>query len=191
MMSKIYASIFLGGLFLLTPKVVATAEVLPAAKQTTPVLQKVRGPQRSAEQNQWRQLALNLVNRDRFQQGIPGLLNNPLLDQVAQAHAEDMIRQNYLSHYGKDGSTPEQRVRSAGGHMFAGENILSYHIKGRRRRSELIVEFQHLFLESDRHRKIMMRSRYSQFGYGFAVAPDGRIVAVQMFGIPDPVSTAP
>lgn len=133
-----------------------------------------------------RRLALDLVNRDRRQQGVPKLVNNPLLNKVAQSHAEDMIRRRYLSHYAKDGSAPEDRVRSAGGKMSAGENILSYHL-GPRKQSQgaLVSEFQTLFFNSSRHRQIMLRSRYSQFGYGFAAAPNGRIVAVQLFGVPD------
>lgn len=133
-----------------------------------------------------RQLALSLVNRDRRQQGVPNLVNNAVLNRAAQAHAEDMIRQNYLSHYAKNGSTPEDRVRALGGQMIAGENILSYPLNGRQRqRGDLVTEFQSLFVNSSQHRKIMMRSRYSQFGYGFAAGPNGRIVAVQLFGIPD------
>ena len=132
-----------------------------------------------------RQLALGLVNRDRHEQGVSVLVSHPLLNQVAQAHAEDMIQHNYLSHYAKDGSTPGERVRSAGGQMITGENILSYHLNQRQRpRHDLIAEFQTLFFQSRKHRHIMMRSRFSQFGYGFAAASDGRIIAVQLFGTP-------
>ncbi|NJN23260.1 MAG: CAP domain-containing protein [Acaryochloridaceae cyanobacterium RL_2_7] len=132
-----------------------------------------------------RQLALNLVNRDRKQKGLSDLVHNPLLDQVAQAHAEDMIRQNYFSHYSKDGRTPMQRVQATGSTMQAGENILSYQLGTYKpSRPELISEFQSLFYNSASHRKIMMRSQYAHFGYGFATTAQGRIVAVQLFGTP-------
>ena len=177
----------LGGLLLLQVATPATGEILPnqslvAIERQSELMSK----RRHSSLDNLRRLALNLVNRDRRQQGVPKLTDNPLLNEVAQSHAEDMIRRRYLSHYAKDGSAPEDRVRSAGGKMSAGENILSYHLGPQKQsRGALVSEFQTLFFNSSRHRQTMLRSRYSQIGYGFAAAPDGRIVAVQLFGVPD------
>ena len=186
-MKHIYWGLLCGGLALLPlskPVFGATARE-PSQASPSPSQQLI-GRASYNSLSGLRQLALRLVNRDRSQHGSPSLSNNPILNQVAQSHAEDMIRQNYFSHYAKNGSTPEERVRSAGGKMITGENILSYHLNRRkRRRSDLIAEFQSLFVNSAQHRITMMRSRYSQFGYGLAAAPDGRIIAVQLFGKPD------
>ena len=173
----------LGGLLMLQAASPALAQNYRVLNRATYPSQQIKVAKRYSSLTDLRRLALSLVNRDRRQQGLPELVHNPLLDQVAQAHAEDMIRQNYFSHYSKDGKTPMQRVQSTGSSMRAGENILNYQLGTYKpSRPELISEFQSLFYKSSSHRKVMMRSQYAHFGYGFAATPQGRIVAVQMFG---------
>ena len=45
---------------------------------------------------------------------MPALTVNAQLTEAAEAHAAEMICNDYLSHLGLDGSTPEDRVREAG-----------------------------------------------------------------------------
>jgi uncharacterized protein YkwD len=54
----------------------------------------------------------------------PPLRVSPLLEQVAQRHAEDMARRGYFDHTGADGSTPQQRI-DRGGYAWSisGENL--------------------------------------------------------------------
>jgi uncharacterized protein YkwD len=133
-----------------------------------------------------RDVALVLVNQDRARQGLPSLGHNSLLDQVAQAHAEDMIRRSYFSHYTPEGQDPTGRVRRAGSSIGAGENIMNFQARGNSySQAQLITEFQQQFMTSPRHRANILKSDYQSFGYGFATTPDGsRVVAVQMFGLP-------
>lgn len=133
-----------------------------------------------------RDVALVLVNQDRNRQGLPSLGRNSLLDQVAQAHAEDMIRRGYFSHYTPEGQDPTGRVRRAGSSIGAGENIMNFQARGNSySQAQLISEFQRQFMTSPRHRANILKSDYQSFGYGFATTPDGsRVVAVQMFGLP-------
>ena len=55
-----------------------------------------------------------LINEQRTSAGLPALTVNPQLTAAAKAHATDMLCNNYLSHIGLNGSTPEQRVEAAG-----------------------------------------------------------------------------
>ena len=55
-----------------------------------------------------------LINEARTAEGLPALTLNPQLTAAAEAHAEDMLCNDYLSHIGLDGSTPEDRVAEAG-----------------------------------------------------------------------------
>jgi uncharacterized protein YkwD len=55
-----------------------------------------------------------LINDERAKTGLPALVINPQLTAAAKAHATDMLCNNYLSHIGLDGSTPEDRLEEAG-----------------------------------------------------------------------------
>lgn len=55
-----------------------------------------------------------LINDERAKAGLPALTVNAQLNAAAKAHATDMLCNNYLSHIGLNGSTPESRVKAAG-----------------------------------------------------------------------------
>ena len=55
-----------------------------------------------------------LINDERTTAGLPALTVNAQLSTAAKDHALDMLCNDYLSHIGLDGSTPEDRVREAG-----------------------------------------------------------------------------
>ncbi|WCL50851.1 CAP domain-containing protein [Leptospira sp. GIMC2001] len=52
-----------------------------------------------------------------------GTAQNPALNRAAQKHNDNMVRLNFFSHTGQDGSTPSSRVRAEGLNVGAGENI--------------------------------------------------------------------
>jgi uncharacterized protein YkwD len=56
----------------------------------------------------------NLINTERTANGLPALSQNQRLVSAARAHAIDMICNDYLSHIGLNGSTPETRVKAQG-----------------------------------------------------------------------------
>ncbi len=55
-----------------------------------------------------------LINDARTAKGLAALTLNDKLTAAAKAHATDMICNNYLSHLGLNGSTPESRVAAQG-----------------------------------------------------------------------------
>ncbi len=55
-----------------------------------------------------------LINDARTEAGLPALTVNAQLTTAAENHAANMLCNDYLSHIGLDGSTPEQRVQEAG-----------------------------------------------------------------------------
>jgi uncharacterized protein YkwD len=55
-----------------------------------------------------------LINNERSAAGLPALTVNAQLNNVARTHAEDMACNDYFSHIGLNGSTPQQRVTAAG-----------------------------------------------------------------------------
>ncbi len=60
------------------------------------------------------QQLLSLLNAQRSAAGLSALIEQPLLDQAAQAHADDILYNHNYSHWGSDGTLPENRVARTG-----------------------------------------------------------------------------
>jgi uncharacterized protein YkwD len=65
-----------------------------------------------------------LVNEERAKHNLPALADNPLLDKIACARADDMIARNYYSHVNPDGNKVQDLAPSYGYNTrYMGENI--------------------------------------------------------------------
>ena len=62
--------------------------------------------------NQQRQKGCNCGNT--YYKAVPPLKWNATLEKVAKAHSDDMRRRNTMTHYGKNGETPGNRLNKAG-----------------------------------------------------------------------------
>lgn len=129
--------------------------------------------------------ALELVNRDRQLNGLPPLVEDPLISQSAQLHAEDMTQRNYYAHVTPEGRTPTDRFAAVGGQGGVGENImLQSQSFGMEAMLDwgMIEAFQKSWMYSDGHRANLLTPEYSRFGYGIMADPaHGKIYAVQNF----------
>ena len=67
-------------------------------------------------------LALGLVNHDRAEHGLGAVEWDETAARAAQRHAEDMAAHGFTSHWGTDGSVPEERYTEAGGTHMVQEN---------------------------------------------------------------------
>ncbi|MDD5040962.1 MAG: CAP domain-containing protein [Candidatus Peribacteraceae bacterium] len=54
---------------------------------------------------------IGLVNQERMAKGLLPLIRNPQLEQAAQAHAKDMYRRGYFSHFNPEGENYIDRIR--------------------------------------------------------------------------------
>jgi uncharacterized protein YkwD len=67
---------------------------------------------------------LRLVNEERIKAGLPPLVMDEGLRQVARVHARDMFQRGYFSHYTPDRRSPFDRLLSANiRYLAAGENL--------------------------------------------------------------------
>jgi len=66
---------------------------------------------------------LDLVNSERSLAGATRLELDDLACKVANQHALDMVKGNFLSHWGSDGLNPYQRYSLAGGNDAIQENV--------------------------------------------------------------------
>ncbi len=122
------------------------------------------------------------VNAERKAARIPPLHENPLLDQAAQAHAEDMIRRSYYGHETPEGVTAMARAGRVGYAAAAiGENVAEG--------QSTVAEVMDGWMASPVHREHIVSFTMREIGFGMAFGKNARgyeIVWVQMFGRPSP-----
>ena len=104
-----------------TPTPAATPTLTPTA---TPTPAHASEQQLTAgEVRELRVYALELVNRDRADHGLPPVVLG--LNDAAQLHAEDMLDHNYLGHWWVDGRKPYMVYSETGGTSYVSENAAS------------------------------------------------------------------
>ncbi|MDY6782848.1 MAG: CAP domain-containing protein [Cyanobacteriota bacterium] len=120
---------------------------------------------------------LQLTNAERQKAGLPPLRYSPQLGQAAQRHAEDMVRNDFFSHTGSNGSSVSDRVRAAGySYSYVGENISAG--------SSTPAETIQRWMNSAGHRRNILKSEYTEIGFGYVSAPSSPYghYWVQVFG---------
>ena len=149
------------------------ASVPPAAAQDADPLHALR------------QHALELVNAAREDAGLSALRLDPVLDETAQGHADDMVARDYYAHVGPDGRTPHDRFLAAGGSRWSlsGENIAMCSGCSPPPDIARVEAFQTGWMQSPGHRENILRPGFDRFGFGVATEAD-EIYAVQTFAGP-------
>jgi uncharacterized protein YkwD len=121
-----------------------------------------------------------LTNTEREQNTVGNVKEDALLDQAAQAKAEDMAKAGYFSHVGPDGKTPWQWISASGyQYQYAGENLAVRFIDSK--------DVINAWMESPTHRANIVKPVYSQIGVGVAIGMyQGQPASyvVQYFGTP-------
>jgi uncharacterized protein YkwD len=121
------------------------------------------------------QVILNLTNEARAKENLPKLKPNALLGQAAQAHAENMVRKNQMSHV-LDGKTPGDRAKEAGyKFVTVGENL------GHGPKLDPRKVFE-LWMNSPVHRKNILEEEYDEIGLAQVRDKGGEVWYVQEFG---------
>ncbi|MBW4486997.1 MAG: CAP domain-containing protein [Trichocoleus desertorum ATA4-8-CV12] len=134
-----------------------------------------------------RLLALEVMNRDRQLNGLPVLVEDPLLSQAAQLHAQDMMNRRYFAHQSLEGHTPTNRFHAIGGNprVGVGENIIYVQESSMGLTYRDIEMFQKGWMYSNGHRQNILKPEYVKFGYGVVIDPaSGRKFAAQEFAVP-------
>jgi uncharacterized protein YkwD len=140
--------------------------------------------QQQRTRSEVREFALSLVNRDRNINKLESILSDPILNEAAQRHAEDMVARRYFDHKSPEGKTPRDRFIAAGGSPYigVGENIAYQEVSNSFGLTYGVAEeLQRGWMYSNGHRENLLIPEYKKFGYGIAVSLDGRVLAVQMF----------
>lgn len=99
-----------------------TSTPTPSPSVTTPFVTPTSTPTSQTGQTleQLKQYMLDLINKDRAGNNLGPVIQGSNL--AAQQHADDMLANYYLSHWGTDGMKPYMRYTVSGGFNYEAEN---------------------------------------------------------------------
>jgi len=121
---------------------------------------------------------LVLTNQDRQDNNLPCLQINSALSSAAQAKADDMIANDYFSHYGLDGKKPWDWIdQEQYAYVYAGENLAMNFFSA--------DSAQLALMQSQLHKKNILNDKYEDIGLAIASGViDGKntTVLVELFG---------
>lgn len=128
----------------------------------------------------WAERLLTAHNEERFEAGLPLFAGHPLLDAVAQARVDDMIRDGYFAHADPD-NTPGNyaAVLAAFGvtsYRWAGENLALNNYS-----DDAVARAMVTWMNSPTHRENILLPDFDTIGGAAANRPDGTILMAVIF----------
>ena len=152
---------------------------------TTPLSPRVFPPKQSPSIEQLRLLMLDMINRDRVDNGLPPVELGSNL--AAQFHAEELFSYGFLGHWGLDGMKPYMRYTQAGGTGSEGENVAGSNeprVFGVRYAKtpirDSLNELQEGLMASPGHRRNILNPSHQNVNLGIA-CDDVECTVVQQF----------
>ncbi|MFH1367190.1 MAG: CAP domain-containing protein [Patescibacteria group bacterium] len=128
---------------------------------------------------------LNLTNQQRLNAGLSEFKLNSKLAQAAAAKAQDMLSNQYFSHYSPSNVSPWYWFQTAGyEYAYAGENLAMDFTT-----AEATVQ---AWMTSESHKKNILNAKFSEIGVGVVEGNFNgakTILVVQEFGAPAPAKT--
>lgn len=121
---------------------------------------------------------IKLVNESREKNTVAPLVENKMLDKIAEDKLEDMIENNYFAHTSPSGVSPWSWYQKEGyDYKYAGENLAINFFS---------AEEQHnAWMNSVTHRKNILNSNFQEIGVAVAagnINGQNALIAVQEFG---------
>lgn len=120
----------------------------------------------------------DLINRERGKKGLSELVWDANLSRLARAYSQKMARENFFSHYDKDGASVEARAKDMRIKNWSkiGENL--FFCEGYDSPNVIAVRG---WMKSPSHRENILDAEYTDSGIGIAQSADGRIYITQVF----------
>ena len=136
-------------------------------------------PKPAPSLSEMRAYALSEINVERSRAGLRNVTLSPI--DCAQGHADEMLQNRYLSHWGMDGSKPYMRYTSAGGRGLVAENAAYISSTGSLDAYESIHKLNWDMVYNDSgsnwgHRDNMLNPQHNRVSIG--VAFDGSILTL-------------
>ena len=109
-------------------------------------------------------LSFNLINRDRRENGLPELVFDAQIANVARAHSTDMRDRDYYGHSDPQGHNFDDRLNQAGvSFAISGENLALVSNMG-----DPASAANSEFLNHESHRENLLNPRFTRGGVGVA-----------------------
>jgi len=115
---------------------------------------------------------LSLVNRDRNEHQMAPLKIDDSLNSLAQARSDDMVRNNYFSHWDKQGRTVNDIRANYGVQTQIGENLA---------KDINLTLAEYGLMRSAIHRSNILSEEWTRVGFGISKDSDGSYIVVQLF----------
>jgi uncharacterized protein YkwD len=131
-------------------------------------------PLQGAEDHQFENRVLQLVNVERAKAGLAPLSYQRQLDQASEAHARHMAGVGQMAHEGIGDGDPGSRILATGFRDSWGENVAT----GQLSPEQVVAEW----MASPGHRRNIMDPEYRFLGVSYEVAANGRTYWAQSFG---------
>jgi len=119
---------------------------------------------------------LQLINEERAVEKVPELKLDDLATRVATAHAEEMAKGEFVSHWGLTGLKPYQRYSLAGGYHATQENVSAADNTWSNKFADLKQDTSYLHVRlyqeqppNDGHRKTILAPQHTHVGFGIAL----------------------
>jgi uncharacterized protein YkwD len=121
---------------------------------------------------------LDAINAERAKEGLPALEVDPVLTELARAHAQDMVDREYFSHVTLEGKTYRDRLKERGIELnWVGENFYADNCP-----EDEIVGCTMTWLMGDPpHRANIMHRQFRLVGIGIVEGERGMYMTVQDF----------
>ncbi|MBS1797762.1 MAG: CAP domain-containing protein [Acidobacteria bacterium] len=179
-------SVFSGSILLLAlglsaaPAIFAQQRIIITRSQTGRVSSDTdRNSRRSSRSVESEERAIfDLINEERRKKGLGDLEWDGRLAGVARDYSRRMAREDFFSHYDRDGNSVVERARDSNVRDWRqiGENL--FYCEGYDQFDELAVRG---WMKSPDHRRNILDRRFNASGIGIARARDGRIYITQVF----------
>jgi len=129
------------------------------------------------------QYALGLINSDRTSNNVSTVALSPV--NSAQVHADDMLNNDYFSHWGSDGSKPYMRYTLAGGTGAVEENIAAYTMGAPSNVDTALSNLENEMMNNDAasnwgHRINILNPFHNEVSIGISIG-NGRLYFVEDF----------
>lgn len=157
-----------------------TARVRAAEPQSVATFDVHTAPRPLADEKKLRDMedeALEEVNDERRDAGVPLLVVASDLNRIARDYSREMVERGFFAHQDPDGLRIDARASHAGiAWQFIGENIARN--RGFRNPANTAVKE---WMKSAGHRENILNERFTETGIGAWVAPDKTVYFTQIF----------
>ncbi|MFW6306426.1 MAG: CAP domain-containing protein, partial [Bacillota bacterium] len=123
------------------------------------------------------QQLISLINQERRKNGLLSLVEDPELSRVARVKAQDIIDNNYFSHYSPTYGSPFDMINEFGiEYQYAGENLAQ---------NTSVAKAHEALMNSSGHRKNILSPNFTHVGIGIKKAERGYIYVEMFIGVPN------